>query len=165
MLRLFILFLSTMRLSKCGMDASDELNMRVWLTDIDLNFHMNNAKYLKAAQLGRVFYAKRTGLLSSLRKKRIGIVVVGTHITYHKSLATFSKYRLITKLIGCDEKWFYFEHRFEQQGKVATRVLVRMVFMVSGKRMSTEKAALELGLQNIEMNIDPEISSKLDPVN
>lgn len=165
MLRLIATALLPSRIPKCEIEQTCELNMRVWLTDIDLNFHVNYARYLRLAQLGRVHYAKQTGILKNMRKKRIGLVVVGLHITYHKSLTLFSKYQLVTRVIGWDDDWFYFEQKFEQYGKVVTRVLVRMVFMESGKRMLTAKAALKLGLPNSEMKIKPEISEKLDPIN
>ncbi|MBU1194172.1 MAG: thioesterase family protein [Proteobacteria bacterium] len=164
MVRLISIALQPSRIPKCELGESCELDMRVWLTDIDLNFHVNNAKYLSLAQLGRVHYANQTGILKSMKKSGIGLVVVGAHITYHKSLALFSKYRLATRIVGWDDDWFYFEQKFEQYGKVATRVLVRMVFMESGKRMPTAKAALRLGLPNIAMKVNPEIAAKLDPV-
>ncbi len=164
MFRLIAIALQPSRIPKYEIEQSCELNLRVWLTDIDLNFHVNNAKYLSLAQIGRAHYANQTRILKSLRKSGIGLVVVGTHISYHKSLALFSKYRLATRIIGWDDDWFYFEQRFEQYGKVAARVLVRMVFMEFGKRMPTAKAALRLGLPNIEIKVNPEISTKLDPI-
>jgi acyl-CoA thioesterase FadM len=164
MLRLVVVAIKSIFSPKKNLDDTCTLKMRVWLNDIDLNFHMNNAKYLTMGTLGRLWYARRTGLFSAIRKAGLGLVIVGTHITYHKSLLPFSTYQLKTKMVGWDESWFYFEQRFEQKDKVVARLLVRMVFMKSGKRLNNEQAALALGLSNVVRTVDPEISKRLDPI-
>ena len=164
MIRFITVAIKSFFYSKKSLDDICTLNMRVWLSDIDFNFHMNNAKYLTIGVLGRLWYARRTGLFKIIRQTGWKLVIVGTHITYHKSLLPFSTYQLKTKMVGWDDDWFYFEQHFEQKGKIAACLLVRMVFMKSGKRLENKQVALILGLSTTEMTVNPEISRRLDPI-
>jgi len=164
MFRIIGLFVKSLFLPKLSMNDNCMLTMRVWPTDMDLNFHMNNAKYLTIGTIARIWYARRTGLLGQIRKASCGLVIVGTHITYHKSLLPFATYQISTEMIGADENWFYFEHKFKKKEKLVARLVVRMVFIKSGKRLSSEEAKSKLGLSVENRLIDLEISKKMDPV-
>ena len=58
---LIVLFTVFFRRSLDPLDES-VLKFRVWPTDLDVNFHMNNGRYLTIMDLGRVDLMLRTGL-------------------------------------------------------------------------------------------------------
>ena len=55
-------------------DVLDEsvLNLVVWPTDLDLNLHMNNGRYLSVMDLGRIDHVARTGLQRLIVRNQIG---------------------------------------------------------------------------------------------
>ena len=74
------------------------------------------------------------------------------NIRYKLSLLPFQKYRLHTKVIGWDEKWFYMEQRFERRNRTIAVGLVKALFR-GNRRNITPEATLKL----INVNIDPPV--------
>jgi len=103
------------------------IHLRVWPTDMDLNFHLNDGRYVSLTGLGRVDLMTRTGLLRQAMKRRWYPVVGATMIRYRREIKAFEKFSMHSRIVGWDEKWFYFEHRFEQDGTVAAMAYARGV--------------------------------------
>ena len=92
--------------------ATDTLHLRVWPNDIDFNFHLNNARFLSVMDYGRVHLLARGGVLNHVLKERWEPVVGAVWITYRRSLPLWARYRLATRLVAWDERWFYMEQVF-----------------------------------------------------
>jgi acyl-CoA thioesterase FadM len=91
---------------------ADVLNLRVWPNDVDFNLHLNNARFLSVMDYGRIRLLARHGTLELVFKARWTPVVGGVWITYRRSLALWARYQLSTRLVGWDDRWFYFEQTF-----------------------------------------------------
>jgi acyl-CoA thioesterase FadM len=98
--------------------ALDEslLRLRVWPTDIDLNFHLNDGRYISLAGLGRIDLMLGTGLLRRAMKRGWYPVVGAGMIRYRREIKSLERFLLRSRIVGWDDKWFYFEHRFEKIG-------------------------------------------------
>jgi acyl-CoA thioesterase FadM len=90
----------------------DRLQMRVWPNDIDLNLHMNNARYLSVMDYARTHLLARTRLLEHLIRARWTPLVGAVWMTYRRSLPAFARYTVTSRLLCWDEKWFYMEQTF-----------------------------------------------------
>jgi len=98
----------------------DTVRMRVWPNDIDLNLHMNNARFLSVMDYGRTHLLARTGLLEHILRSRWQPLVGAVWITYRRSLPVFSVFQLSSRLVCWDERWFYIEQTFTgRQGLAA----------------------------------------------
>ena len=86
--------------------------MRVWPNDIDLNLHLNNARYLSLMDYGRTHLLARTRLLEHIIRSRWQPLVGAAWVTYRRSLPAFSAFRLTSRLICWDDRWFYIEQTF-----------------------------------------------------
>ncbi len=95
-----------------GILDEDPLRMRVWPSGIDLNLHLNNARYLSLMDYGRVHLLARAGLLEHVLRMRWQLVVGAVWITYRRSLPVFSVFRLTSRLVCWDQRWFYIEQTF-----------------------------------------------------
>jgi acyl-CoA thioesterase FadM len=107
------------------MDSTSELKMRVWPSDIDIYPEMNNGRHLTLMDLGRLDLAGRTGLMRVAHRKDWGFVVAGSSIRYRHKLPPWHRFTLCTKIIGYDEKWFYFLQETKQNGKICSSALIR----------------------------------------
>ena len=88
------------------------LTLRVLLNDIDINFHMNNGRYLTICDLSRIDMFIRTGLAKTmLREKWIPVISEHT-MKYKKGLTLFQKYTVKMEVTGWDEKSFKMIHSF-----------------------------------------------------
>ncbi|MBS1958439.1 MAG: thioesterase family protein [Bdellovibrionales bacterium] len=125
------------------------LHLRVLPNDLDLNMHMNNGRFLSIMDLGRLDLLIRTDLAGVLLKHRWQPLVGAVNIRYKQSLMPFQKYRLHTKVIGWDEKWFYIEQRFERRNRTIAVGLVKALFRGNRRNITPEQT-----LKLIDVNID-----------
>jgi acyl-CoA thioesterase FadM len=126
------------------------LHLRVLPNDLDLNFHMNNGRFLSIMDLGRLDLLIRTDLAKALLNHRWQPLVGAVNIRYKQSLMPFQKYRLHTKVIGWDDKWFYIEQRFERRNRTIAVGLVKALFRGNHRNITPEQC-----LKLIHVNIDP----------
>jgi acyl-CoA thioesterase FadM len=97
----------------------DQLSLRVWPHDIDINLHMNNARYLSVMDYARTHLLARTGLLTHVVRSRWRPVVGAVWITYRRSLPLLSTFSIASRLICWDERWFYIEQIFTARDGLA----------------------------------------------
>ena len=97
--------------------AESVLSFRVLPHDIDLNFHLNDGRYLSFTGLGRAHLLARTGILRKALKRKWAPVVASAMIRYRREIRTFAKFTLRSRIVGWDEKWIYIEHVIESGGK------------------------------------------------
>lgn len=91
---------------------ADTVRMRVWPNDIDVNLHMNNARYLSMMDYGRTHLLARTRILNHIVRSRWKPLVGAVWITYRRSLPLLSAFTLSSRLVCWDERWFYIEQTF-----------------------------------------------------
>lgn len=103
------------------------LNLRAGLFDIDINLHLNNANYLKFMDRGRFEHAVVTGLFKQMLTSRCRLVVANTEVSYVRELLPYQPFWLRTRLLGWDEKYCYYDQRFEVNHRLHTHALVRCV--------------------------------------
>lgn len=99
-------------LTPLGVLDEDRLRMRVLPNDIDINLHMNNARYLNIMDYGRTHLLARTGLLEHIIHSRWKPLVGAAWLTYRRSLPLFSAFTLSSRLVCWDDRWFYIEQTF-----------------------------------------------------
>lgn len=130
---------------KSRLDLSDtgELKMRVWPSDIDTYAEMNNGRHLTLMDLGRYDLAARTGLMKAVKRKRWGFVIAGASVRYRRKLPPFRRFILRSRMVGHDERWFYFKQETILKGKVASQALIR-AGVISGSGVVPVKDVLSL---------------------
>lgn len=100
------------RLPKIAIDEPFERILRVLPNDIDINFHMNNGRYLTVSDLMTIEFFSRSGFLKVLLKNKWRPVVGGTIIKYRRQLKCGQKYRLRYQWAGSDDHWNYLSFQF-----------------------------------------------------
>lgn len=99
-------------LPRMGVLDEDVLEMRVWPTDIDINLHMNNARYLSVMDYARTHLLARTRVLEHILRSRWQPLVGAAWVTYRRPLPLFTTYTLTSRVVCWDERWFYIEQVF-----------------------------------------------------
>jgi acyl-CoA thioesterase FadM len=95
-----------------GILDEDQLRMHVWPNDIDLNLHMNNARYLSVMDFARTHFLARVRLLDHILRARWQPLVGAVWMTYRRPLALFSAFTITSRLVCWDTRWFYIEQTF-----------------------------------------------------
>lgn len=87
---------------------------RVMPSDLDLFGHMNNSRYLAMMDLARVDFLIRVGLLRDVLTNRWIVPLGGASFDFKSSLKLLEPYEIGTRLLGWDDRWFYFRHEFRR---------------------------------------------------
>ncbi|XP_010964651.2 protein THEM6 [Camelus bactrianus] len=85
---------------------------RVLPSDLDLLLHMNNARYLREADVARAAHLARCGVLGALRSLGARAVLAASCARYRRSLRLLEPFEVRTRLLGWDDRAFYLEARF-----------------------------------------------------
>jgi acyl-CoA thioesterase FadM len=109
------------------------MSFRVLPSDIDINLHLNNGRYLTMMDIGRLDFVMRTGLFKLMLKKKWLPVAVSVHITFLKELNPWTKFELQTRIVTWDDKWFYLEQNFIHNKKIHASAIVKTTFREKGK--------------------------------
>lgn len=110
---------------------------RVWPTDLDVNRHMTNGKYLSIMDLARVDLMLRCGLAGAIKRAGIYPVVASQSIRYRRSLRLFARFNVTTRVVGWDEKFIFLVQTFERGGETVASAVVKGIFLgKSGGRVA-----------------------------
>ncbi len=145
-LRLLIVLIKTLFVRRRGLLESSRLRFRVWPHDCDLNFHLNNGRYLTFMDLGRIHLLGQIGLLAPLLRARWMPVLGAAEINFIRPLRPLRRFDLSTRLVTWDEKYFYIEQRFEADGRLCAIALVKGLFMSGRYRVDSEAVLKMLNL-------------------
>lgn len=138
--------------------AEARLGWRVLPTDLDLNLHMNNARYLSLMDLGRVDLLSRYGLLRLAFRAHWLPVLGAVTIRFFRPLRPWQRYDLVTRVAGWDEKWFYLEQRFESEGKLVARAMVKALVRGPDGSIPTGTLLAQLGIAEASPPLPPEVA-------
>ncbi|MCG8535149.1 MAG: acyl-CoA thioesterase [Pseudomonadales bacterium] len=115
---------------------------RVMPWDLDANLHMNNVKYLKYLERGRVEQMIHTPWLNTMWANHAKALIANTEISYVKEMRLFQKFKVETRISSWDEKYIYMEQLFTHRHTVFTAAVIRMAVVDSKthKRLSPAEA-------------------------
>ena len=99
-------------LPRLGIFDEDTLDLRVLPNDIDINLHMNNARYLSVMDYARTHLLARNRLLEHIIRSRWQPMVGAAWLTYRRSLPLFARYTITSRMLCWDDRWFYIEQTF-----------------------------------------------------
>ena len=99
-----------------NIDKEYHFQFRPGFGDIDVYPEVNNGRHLVFCDLARYDIAFRIGLFRYVRKNKYAFVIGGSTMRYRKRLAPFRKATVRSKIVGFDEKFYYFQQTIEQKG-------------------------------------------------
>jgi acyl-CoA thioesterase FadM len=134
-LRLLWLLLTLPFLRRRDIFDSSALRFHVLPTDCDLNFHMNNGRYLTFMDLGRLHLLAQSKAVLPMLRGRWQPILAAAEISYVRALRPFQSFTLVTRLLTWDDKYFYLEQRFMHGATLCAVALVKGLFVARGKRV------------------------------
>ena len=133
------------RAPQADMMDTSSVQMRVWPNDLDINFHVNNGRYLTLMDLGRLDMLIRSRTLGVVFKHKWAPVLGAATVRFKRSLHLFEKFTLKTRILGWDEKWVYMEHRIETEKHLAVIAIVKALFRADGRSIPSQELAEAFG--------------------
>lgn len=118
---------------------------RCWPHDIDNFLEMNNGRILTILDLGRTGLAQRTGLLRVLRAQKWGLTMAGVSVRYRKRITPFVKFKIVSRAIGWDDRFFYVDQSIWIGDECATQALYRSAVVQKGRIVAPARVFEQIG--------------------
>lgn len=151
--------LTARRRGRIGPLDEARLRLRVLPTDLDVNLHMNNGRYLSIMDLGRMDYVARLGLFGIMLRNRWRPLVGSATVRYRRPLQPFQRYELVTRTLCWDDKWIYLEQRFERRGELVAQAFVKVLFGTAGRTLRSREILKALGQEMRSPHMPPHIEA------
>lgn len=104
--------------------AESRLSFRCLPTDIDTNLHLNNARYMMLADVGRIDIFARAGLIELARKRRWAPMMGGLQAVYVREIRLWKKFEVVSTLETWEDTQVIGRHRFVlEDGRTAAVVM------------------------------------------
>jgi acyl-CoA thioesterase FadM len=89
--------------------------------DIDFNLHLNNARYMMLADLGRIDIFLRIGLIALARKKDWAPMIGGLQVAYVREIRLWRRFEVASSIETWEGTSVIGRHRFVTTGGVYDR--------------------------------------------
>ncbi len=155
--RILTVLLSLRQRPPLGVLETSVLEFRVFPNDLDINFHMNNGRYLTLMDLGRLDLVVRTGLGKEALRQRWRPIVGSAFINFRKELNPFQKFRLESRILGWEGRWFYIQQRFYRGDVLCAEGIVRALIADKEGSMEAQRILDVVGFEGAS----PEVEEKL----
>lgn len=99
-----------------SMGGESRLSFRCLPTDIDTNLHLNNARYMMLADLGRIDIFVRGGLLDLARKRRWAPMLGGLQSVYVREIKLWRRFDVLSSIETWEGTQVVGKHRFVLEG-------------------------------------------------
>ena len=123
------------------------VQMRVWLSDIDVFIELNNGRHLTLMDLGRFDLGYRLGLFKVLREQKWGLMVAGNFTRYRRRLMLFQRFNMETELVGYDDKWYYFYQKTVRNNIIHSSALIRTAVISKKGIVPAQEVAKAMGIE------------------
>ena len=109
-------------------------------SDIDHHMHMNNSKYLREMDFGRIKIYFESGMLETTRRLGAATLVAAISIRYRRSLQLWERFTLSTKVLHWSSDAFYLEQRFlNKDGFTCAITMVKMIAKCKSGRVPPDE--------------------------
>ena len=125
--------------------GEDTINLMVLPQDIDPFMELNNGRYVTLLDLGRFGYSINVNINKFLKQNKWSLTITGTYNNYRHRLRLFQRFQLKTKLLGYDEKWFYFFQKAVKNDKTYMASVVRFSFTSKDGIVSPKEVVKTMG--------------------
>src|SRR5690606_37447983 len=92
-------------------------------TDIDSNLHLNNARYMMLADVGRIDIFARAGLIALARRNGWAPMMGGLQAVYVREIRLWKRFDVISTVETWEGSQVIGRHRFVLDGETAALVM------------------------------------------
>lgn len=135
---------------------------RCWPQDIDVYLEMNNGRILTIMDLGRTGLGIRTGLVAALQRNGWGLAMAGASVRYRKRIRPFTRFRMVSKCIGWDDKFIYLDQSIWIGQDCAVQILYRSAATDRNGIVKPERLLAEMGMSDRQPRLPDWVQGWID---
>jgi acyl-CoA thioesterase FadM len=95
--------------------------------------------------MGRFDLAVRSGFLRAVHHEGWGLTVGGASVRFRHRVPPFSRICLRSRVVGHDDRWFYFHQTIERCDRLCSAALVRTAVIENGRLVPVARVLEALG--------------------
>ena len=133
-----------------SLGEESRLSFRCLPTDVDTNLHLNNARYMMLADVGRIDIFARAGLLGLARRRRWAPMMGGLQAVYAREIRLWKKFEVVSTLETWEDTQVIGRHRFVlEDGRTAALLMTTAgIYDFPGRRfVPIDDIVAELGVE------------------
>lgn len=131
--------------------------LQSWITDCDMNLHVNTARYLVYMELARFDISIRSGIFQYCVRKKIKGIVMGTKITYRREIKPLKKFTVHTRVVGYDDRFLYFDQQLKSDHGIHAQGYLRTAFHTKEGFMPPQQFLGALGIELENKELPPDV--------
>ena len=143
--RMIWMFLTARFRPPCEILEESALSFRVLPTDLDVNLHLTNSRYFSFMDLSRVDHLIRNSAWKQIRAHKLMPVLGSGSIRFRRPVPPFKKIDVTTRIVGCDDRWIYLEHKLVAGDDVYAIAVLKAAFLDKNGRVPTERLLSMVG--------------------
>lgn len=106
------------------MNGESRLSFRCLPSDVDTNLHLNNARYMMLADVGRIDIFLRSGLIGLARERRWAPMMGGLQSVYIREIRLWKRFEVVSTVDTWEGTQVIGSHRFVlEDGQTAALVM------------------------------------------
>lgn len=141
--RLARMALTTKSRGRFELGDQSRLAFRCLPTDIDINLHLNNARYMMLADVGRIDIFLRAGLIAKARQQGWAPMLGGLQIVFVREIRLWRKFEVVSTIETWEGTQVIGRHEFVlDSGETASVILTTAGLYDRGRRRFVEIADL-----------------------
>jgi len=106
------------------MGGESRLSFRCLPSDIDTNLHLNNARYMMLADVGRIDIFNRSGLIKLARSRGLAPMLGGLQTVFVREIKLWKRFELVSTLETWADTQIIGRHRFVIDGDVTAALVL-----------------------------------------
>ncbi len=138
------------RLTRAGAEVTS--TFRVWPTDLDMNFHMNNARYLTYFEASRHDLQIRLGFLKLAIKRGWYAPIKGAELEYLRPLKLFQKFEVSAQIVTVSPTDLVVYQEVRSGEKLIARGAIRTVIKKGRDTISPDDYLGPLGMSKSQVS-------------
>lgn len=136
------------RMPPLGIGDTHESHHICWPQDLDIFMELNNGRVLTLYDLGRFALAERVGITRLLRKRRWALAMAGVSVRYRRRVRAFDRFRMTTRTLGHDGRFFYMEQTMWRGDEAVSNLLGRGAITSKDGMIPPQEMGKALGLED-----------------
>lgn len=129
--------------------------------DVDLNLHLNHARYATYFSRAQAEHFMRTRYIGALYVHGWVTVVASTALVHVRAVPPLRPFSIETRITGCDEKYVYCEQTMSARGEVVATNVQRMIVLDRRGRKVEPGPALTRVLGDAELPPRPRYAAAM----
>jgi acyl-CoA thioesterase FadM len=158
--RFFLYLLSLRRRPKLGALETSVLHFHVMPNDLDVNLHVNNGRYLTLMDLGRLDLIVCNGMSREVLRRGWRPVLGAAYINYRRELNLFKRFRLETRILGWEGRWFYIGQQFFRGDELVADAVVKALFVDKNGSLESPTVMEVAGFSGPSPELDPKLLAR-----